>query len=39
PSWPRQASTEQLENAVTEFVVSGLDRLGRGDWADSAVAV
>ncbi|MDT5202434.1 MAG: hypothetical protein QOH34_3956 [Mycobacterium sp.] len=39
PSWPRQASTEQLENAVTEFVVSGLDRLGRGDWEDSAVAV
>jgi AcrR family transcriptional regulator len=39
PTWPRQASTEQLENAFTEFVVSGLDRLGRGDWADSAVAV
>jgi AcrR family transcriptional regulator len=39
PSWPRQAKTEQLEDAATEFVVSGLERLGRGDWGDSAVAV
>jgi AcrR family transcriptional regulator len=38
-SWPRHGSREGLSDAMTEFVISGLERLGRGSWDQSSIAV